>query len=113
MQQQFALDFMNNKQGQGKQKFYQKEPKVKASKCPHINSQHYSKGLCKSCYLQQYYKKKKVEAEPETPANINHDEEGNNSRTLSEKEKNEDEKQKEESIYDEEPTESKKKQKLE
>ena len=30
-----------------------------ASKCQHTNKPHYSSGLCQSCYLAQYYQKRK------------------------------------------------------
>ena len=30
-----------------------------ASKCEHIDRLHYSYGLCQSCYLAQYYQKRK------------------------------------------------------
>ena len=30
-----------------------------ATKCPHPNKPHYSSGLCQSCYLAQYYQKRK------------------------------------------------------
>jgi hypothetical protein len=30
-----------------------------ASKCTHLNKPHYSSGLCQSCYLAQYYQKRK------------------------------------------------------
>lgn len=58
-----------------------------ASKCQHTTKPHYSSGLCQSCYLAQYYQKRKKKILEKEMLHVNkkktdsHDKVSNKSKT--------------------------------